>query len=170
MKGCNGIGDCILGKSLGVGLGDMDHFFRIDFNRFIMKFGLGDCLQTMGALRQVGISIDPRVAVKMGDVAAIILVALITDAQLSSKVDGVSGTAGLNERVVEHVAVEGCDYCGFVGLDEIGKSNQCLLLGRLVVDSHVAGKLFGWGVVKLLHVVTAKTTVYYQERLPFVHQ
>ncbi len=144
VKGCDGIGDCILGKSLGVGLGNMDHFFRIDFNGLIMKFGLGNCLQTMGALRQVGISIDPRVAVKMGDVAAIILIALITDAQFSSKVYGIRGTAGLNERVVEKVAVECCDYCRFVGLDEIGESNQCLLLRWLVVDSHVAGKLFGW--------------------------
>ena len=120
---CNSIRHRILGESLCIGFCNMNHFFGIDFDRFIVQLGLGNSLQTMRALWQIGISIDPWIAIQMRNIASIVLITLVAYTQLCCETDRVGSTTGLNERVVEHVSVERCDHCGFVGLDEISKSH-----------------------------------------------
>lgn len=120
--GGDGVGDCVLCQALGVVLGDVDHVLGVDLNWLIMQFRFGDSLQPMRSLWQICVSLNPRIAIQMRDIATIILIPLITNPQLCRKVDIIRRTPSLNKRIVKPITIERRHYSRLIRLYKAGKS------------------------------------------------
>lgn len=135
-----------------------------------MEFGLGNGFETVWALRQVSVSFDPRVAVQMRNIAAIVLIALITDAHLGSEVDIVWRATGLDERVIKLISIEGRDHCGAIWLDKTSEALKNLFLWWFIEDSNMTWEFLLRRVVKFFDFMAAESAVDNQEGLTFIHQ
>jgi hypothetical protein len=61
VEGRDRVGDGVGGHGRGVAASERDHVLRVDLDRVVAELGLGDGLEAAGALREVGVAVDPGV-------------------------------------------------------------------------------------------------------------
>ena len=106
----------------------------------------------------------------MWNVAAIILITLVTYTKLCGKINIICYTSGFYKRIIESISVERCYNSWSIGLDEICKSQQHLFLWWLIINCHMAWKLLLWRIIKFLNIMATKSSVYHQKCFTFIHQ
>lgn len=150
--GRDGVGNGVGGHVYGFFVRKAQHVFGIDFDGVVSEFVLGDGLETLRALGEVGIALDPMKGVEMYAGASTVFVLNSADPRLLIQIESVEFGPGFHKGPVEKVAVIGDDNLRFPPL-VLGKESfqQCLLIG-FVEDGKGSGVVGLRCVFKVVHV------------------
>lgn len=161
VEGGNRIRNWIFSKFFSLILSHLHHVFRVHLNRFILKLSSRYSFQASWSLREISVSIDPVVAVKVAYVWTIVLPCFIVDAHDLAKIKKVVGTSSLNKRVVKFIAIEAGNNRWLVTFDDVSKGLKNFLFWTRIVNLNMAFEFWFpfWFIVKFINFLLAECSI-----------